>query len=123
MSVTDELRAILDERVVEWWAEESEIDHVTVWNANGGHARFYEPKTTNHDLLQVGYYDCTPAQAVEATLGRGMCQIEERHGEWRCTRCGEIVGDSDPWSELYINGNAIELWRYCPWCGREVVQE
>lgn len=70
MTATERLWALLDERGVERKFEESAIDHVTTWNANGGHAEFYESKTTNPDLLQVSYYDLTPEQAVEATLGR-----------------------------------------------------
>ena len=73
MTSTDELRRLLDERGVEWGAEESELDHVTTWNANGGQAMFYESKTTIPNLLQVNYHHLTPEQAIEATLGRSGC--------------------------------------------------
>lgn len=109
MSATDELRRLLDERGVEWGAEESELDHVTTWNANGGQAMFYESKTTNPNLLQVNYYDLTPEQAVEATLGRGMCrQIETEEGFIVCSECGA------PQPEDYTV-------YYCWCCGRKVV--
>ena len=64
-------------------------------------------------------------QIVEdaATAGVGTCQIEERHGDWCCTGCGEMVGTYDTASELYIDGNAIELWRHCPNCGRRIIKE
>ena len=78
MTATDELRRLLDGRGVEWGAEESELDHVTTWNANGGQAMFYESKTTNPNLLQVNYYDLTPAQAVEATLGSDIKAENEK---------------------------------------------
>ena len=59
---------------------------------------------------------------VAIAEGRGMCRIEERYGGWYCTDCGEMVGTYDPASELHIDGNAIELWDYCPRCGRKVVE-
>ena len=118
MNATDELCALLDARGAEW---SRSLGSIVEWvGANERLCRAYarpEPLTVDVAMLSV-----PPAQAVEATLGRETCQIEERHGEWRCTGCGEIVGDSDPWSELYINGNAIKLWNYCPNCGREVVE-
>lgn len=51
------------------------------------------------------------------------CRIEERHGDWYCTRCDEMVGTCDPASELCVSGNMIELWNYCPFCGSKVVGE
>lgn len=50
------------------------------------------------------------------------CHLEERHGDWYCTNCGEMIGTSDPASELFIDGNAIEEWHYCPYCGAKVVE-
>lgn len=58
-----------------------------------------------------------------ATAGVETCQIEERHGDWYCTGCGEMVGTCDTASELFIDGNAIELWRHCPNCGKKIVNE
>lgn len=115
-SATDELHRLLDERGVEWGAEESELDHVTTWNANGGQAMFYESKTTNPNLLQVNYYDLTPAQAVEATLGRGTCHAESDLSEWVCSAC-------QCWIPLGLTPENIQYaseWRYCPHCGAEV---
>lgn len=111
MTATEELRRLLDERGVRWGAEESELDHVTTWNANGGQAMFYESKTTNPNLLQVNYYDLTTEQAVEATLGRGTCRMTEQDdgfGWWECSECGGILP-------------APDIINYCPNCGRKVV--
>ena len=75
----------------------------------------------------------TPDEAIErigklATLGGELnsraertCHIEERHGDWYCTRCDEMVGTCDPASELCVSGNMVELWNYCPNCGAKVV--
>lgn len=49
------------------------------------------------------------------------CRIEKRRGGWYCTECGELVGTLDTESELFIDGNAIETWKFCPYCGAKVV--
>ena len=51
------------------------------------------------------------------------CHIEERYGNQYCTCCGEMVGTWDSTSELYIDGNMVELWNYCPNCGARRVGE
>lgn len=63
-------------------------------------------------------------QAVAATLGtpERTCHIEERYIDWYCDACFEMVGTCDTTSELFIDGNAIKLWNYCPNCGRKVEQ-
>ena len=73
------------------------------------------------DVLTAGFIN-EWVERFEATLGRGTCRIEAHFGEWYCTGCGEMVGTCDPTSELCIDGNAIELWSYCPNCGRRVEQ-
>lgn len=127
MTATDELRRLLDERGVEWGAEESELDHVTTWNANGGQAMFYESKTTNPNLLQVNYYDLTPAQAVEATLGRGTCNADETD-TWECVR--DDLGGYGKTLTVHVMectecGHTYEhvngSYEFCPRCGRKVV--
>lgn len=60
------------------------------------------------------------ADELNAALGCGECSIEERNGDWYCTGCGEMVGTCDTASELYIDGNAVDLWSYCPRCGKAV---
>ena len=61
----------------------------------------------------------TESEAAEAwnTRAKLVCRIEKYCGEWGCTACGGTVGSDDPRSELYIDGNAVELWNYCPNCG------
>lgn len=66
-----------------------------------------------------------PFGAIDAWNARAerTCRIENTNGEWCCSCCGEAVGSDDPWCELFTNGNAIELWNYCPNCGAKVVSE
>ena len=56
----------------------------------------------------------------EVYVPERTCRIENTNGEWRCSCCGEMVGCDDPWNELFINGNAVELWNHCPNCGARV---
>lgn len=107
MTATDELRRLLDGRGVEWRGglpTETMVD---------------EPL----DLLYVERPDgtlrvfvrsyLTPAQAVEATLGRGTCEmLDGGYGSpFVCSECGaEFNAD-------VIHGDV----NYCPNCGRKVV--
>lgn len=116
MTVTERLRAMLDERGVEWADEENKIDRVTTWNVNDGHAVFYESKTACPAFLKFIYYDPTPEQAIEATLGRGECEQEE-HG-W------STEGDH---ARVWLTcghdcmvETVADLPNYCPNCGRKV---
>lgn len=65
-------------------------------------------------------YDFVIADELNATLGSGTCHIVERNGDWYCDACGDMVGTCDPASELFIDGNAVKLWNYCPNCGARV---
>lgn len=114
MTATDELRRLLDERGVKW-DDRGYPKTVTVWESDG--IEWFGLWRDGAIELEA---TMTPEQAVEATLGRGTCRVEERYGDWYCTGCGEMVGTYDTASELHIDGNAIELWRYCPNCGRKV---
>lgn len=72
----------------------------------------------------LGWLYSTEAAAVRAwnTRAERTCRIENTNGEWRCSCCGEAVGSDDPWCESFTNGNAIEMWNYCPNCGAKVVE-
>lgn len=123
MTATERLRALLDERDeyyktsgnVTWWGRP--IDARTGTPINVFHN---QAQPMGEDRLFVELQLATPEQAIAATLGRGTCRIELPGTDYQCNGCGEIVGSTDPTSELYIDGNAIELWNYCPYCGRRV---
>lgn len=115
---TTELREKLTELGVKWWPMHNNgyyEDRDTEFVANG-------KKHTAHEWGDgLAVYNLTPDQAIAATLGSGTCHIVERNGDWYCDACGEMVGTCDPASELFIDGNAVELWNYCPSCGCKVV--
>lgn len=75
---------------------------------------------------QPCYADEADHSRCKYSVNRGWvkrtCRLEERHGDWYCTNCDEMVGTFDPDSELFIDGNAIEEWQYCPKCGAKVVK-
>ena len=115
MTATDELRRLLDERGVKWWPmhdiengyHEDRDTEFLVWGC----------KHVAHEWgcrLQVDML--TPAQAVEATLGRGECEIEERRDGWGViTRhCGNCGADLDCDTRNKQN--------YCPSCGLRLVK-
>lgn len=114
MSATDELRRLLDERGVKW-GDDGYPTTCTVWASDG---------IVWHGLWRDGCIELiahlTPAQAIDATLGRGTCHAvfevdamseDERVGEFVCSECGETFGDGRD-----------QLLHYCPSCGRAVVK-
>lgn len=114
MTATDELRRLLDERGVKW---DYGITGATStrFSANGVDVTFVPMR---YGLICSTIL--TPAQVVKVMLGRGECKIEHRRDGWYCTGCGDLIGSDDPDSELFIDGNVIETWDYCPSCGRKV---
>lgn len=124
MSSTDELRAMLDERGVEW---EAFNERITIVPPNkhfiecGEHD---DMRIATRSGLAVAMTDLTSAQAVEATLGRGTCRLEpyakEICGElchtFKCSVCKSAV--ANPHADYYIPS---QFFKYCPFCGLEVV--
>ena len=117
MSVTDELRRLLDENRVEY-REYSGVTNATMYQST----RFYVDNEEKHpyaSIETVNEYDsvlltlrCSPEQAIEATLGRGECRnLSKYYNEFVCSCCGwtyDFV--TDPYSGP----------RYCPNCGRRI---
>ena len=118
MTATDELRALLGARGVEWGnvrSDGSESDHLTEWqfDDNKGRAVATDLTAGNGLSVETHRYSLTPAQAVEATLGRGECHMERESGSdrlWYCDACG-----------AYHEHASEYPWEYCPRCGRKVV--
>lgn len=112
MTATEELRALLDERGVEWWEDAFDCKHRTIFD--GENNVRYCVHQLGFSLFISTVLPLTPEQAVEATLGRGTCKWEPAdfitEGEWWNTSCGE----SFTWEP---DGTP----RYCPNCGRKVV--
>lgn len=115
MTATDELRRLLDGRGIEWMdcGEVSTLiptqDAVPrAWTVN----RWPSSNDMGDCLWVQNRHPLTPAQAVEATLGRGTCHECAGMGDvFECSECG-----------MRYEGWALKRWaRYCPNCGRRVV--
>lgn len=113
-SATDTIRAMLDERGVEYRVS------ATGYSIDiGPYITAYANRSDT--TLDVSLRNFTPEQAIEATLGRGECHklpssgdtvcIVRRHGYemefgyWKCSACG---------------CECFEGARYCMGCGRKV---
>ncbi len=108
MSATDTIRAMLDERGVEYrthgmtdrmWFDVGNISWFVIERDNGS--------------LAVQAALLTPEQAIEATLGRGECRrvLYKPTGVLVCSECGAgIPKQLDKYCFLH----------YCPNCGRKV---
>ena len=115
MTATDELRRMLDEAGVEWDYGITGAAS-TRFNANGVELTFIDMRdgVTCSTIL-------TPAQAIAATVGRGMCWLHDCDGSfssvnrpvWRCD-CGAFMTQ-------YTDATTYHKPRYCPNCGRRCV--
>ena len=121
MTATDELRRLLDERGVEWWAEDGDEEppyyppyyFVTKWFANGCEQTYEEIPAIRSRQLTA--FCVSPEQAVEATLGRGTCRDMGRYC-FTCSECGWIANEPH-----HMLGGFHPS--YCPNCGAKVVDE
>lgn len=114
MSITDELRRMLDERGVEWCPSAWDRSTETYWKTADGNGCLATQGETKLRLSFADYF--TPEQAIEATLGRGTCKPVDGYdddGEEIGTCCSEC---GSPWPVYY----AV---RYCPVCGAKVVDD
>lgn len=138
MSATDDLRRMLDERAIEW---ESPRPGVTWFYDKRGNS--CESANWCEESVTLCLYDLTPAEALDAALGRGECRLSgytdaafrvvQASGQLdfidyaevcECSACGAsfIV----PHEYERIASGEDELWpkfNFCPNCGRKVVDE
>lgn len=113
MTATDELRRLLDERGVEW--KDYGYENHTWWGEWHAENR---PSVNGLFLKVEGVV--TPAQAIDATLGRGTCRNVGYYIDgtrFKCSACGY-----NGWTKYAADGND-RVPNYCPNCGREVVDE
>ena len=130
-SATERLRAMLDERGVEW--ENSKpygAKAVTRFKVNDVWLRYVE----YGDYQWLDYHEnepLTPAQAIAATLGSCNCSNNCTNGE-RTETChveSSIIDtyEYNRWEYELSCGHTI-IWedseppRYCPNCGRRIEQ-
>ena len=117
MTATDELRAELTKRGVEWRKPAQEY-WVLLGMPEGDSTTIVGElsieEATDGTLVA---YNLTPAQAIAATLGRGTChlkpwEMERDTGFYDCMECDcGYVADVADWAS----------WHFCPSCGRQNV--
>lgn len=122
MTATEDLRRMLDELGVEYRGyQPNQFDETTVWDLGRRGARyevFASFEEFDNDGTLLSFWNCTPAQAVRATCGRGTCRnVHEPPRDatfwsvphFECSECG-------------ATHVSIEYVYYCPNCGRRVVE-
>lgn len=109
MTATEELRHLLDERGVEYKVRDMFGKHVFHWGEPLHGAMF----TDGGEWTELVVENATPQQAIDATLGRGTCQLEIN------TSMTAVVCDKCNYPMPC--GTVLTEVRYCPNCGRKVV--
>ena len=110
MTATETLRALLDERGVEWWQSANVLGCIfTRWHSPLFGDEVVAMENGKEGLVLFDHF-MTPQQAVDATLGRGECHEEEDEdtGFICCSECGAVLPED---YTVY----------YCWNCGRKVV--
>lgn len=123
MTVTERLRALLDERGVEWWQSVNMLGCVfTRWYSSLFSDEVVAMENGDGEL-ELFSRIMTPEQAVAATLGPGTCRFEQipeaLYDDIECSECGVAL-----WGfQMDIEGEGCPTRpRYCPNCGRKVVE-
>lgn len=112
-SATDAIRAMLDERGVEYMLDQRHRE--LFWDfGESGRARASAIGTKG--LVQMIVTGLTPEQAIAATLGAGTCRNESEYPQmfFYCSECG---------CAHKRNRAYVDMPRFCPNCGRKVISE
>lgn len=120
MTATDELRALLDERGVEWTASDGEHVKETCWPYMGELAAAFAEYGNGTTRFACDTWCFTPAQAIAATLGRGTCRmvVDNKHRVDKVTTSWGCVCSACSGFHEFTHG---EGWAFCPSCGRRVI--
>lgn len=123
MTATDELRRLLDERGIEYYPKAADE---TVFSTGTEHVHVQDDLIDG--CLELFIRPVTPEQAVEATLGRGTCHDTGEDDErFCCSECGSRSHIATEYRKFDECGNKSEHFlfvdnpRFCPSCGRKVV--
>ena len=125
MSATEILRRLLDEQGIEYREyQPNPFEETTAWDLDVSdirHEVFASFEEFDRGSTLLRFWNCTPEQAIAATLGRRTCHVEttenclpaERYH--RCKHCGAFFAVLDASGDIPP--------RVCPNCGRKVVVE
>lgn len=121
MTATDELRRLLDERGVEHRADDAKTIKATHWKFRGHASAMFTEYDDDETVLVTSGATWTPAQAVEATLGRGTCKMRSAEGSFHAVNRPVYFCECGAFCTDYTDATTYYKPRYCPNCGREVV--
>jgi len=123
-SATDELRRLLDERGVEHF----DATECTLWGyeqtSDSTGCYRCAADEVGEGFMTLRMHHITPAQAIDATLGRGTCHsanvTEYAWDDFECSECGWIT-----WNFVmeHEGCGTVQQPRYCPNCGKRVVYD
>lgn len=133
MTATERLRELLDERGVEWNAIDGDSICFTEWWTHDG-AFVYTARESfrsyrDNDLrvetcgIPRSCLIATPEQAISATLGPGTCELHDCEGIFSVTRRPIWRCDCGAFMTQYTDATTYHKPRFCPNCGRKVVDE
>ena len=132
MTATDELRKLLDERGVEYYLLDESIVRLTMWQTCYEGLRHECQFDERHGESKLEIWDCTPEQAIAATLGNEACEWQGSVGQGWCQGAyDETVDEYDgfftTWHILGCGHGVLmaddEKPSYCPNCGAKVVEQ
>lgn len=127
-TATERLRALLDERGVEW----EDFDGEPTWMGSDGRMHYARYEFTfNGPTDELTVYHLTPEQAIAATLGdsdatgerqRDVEMCHDKNGfdpdtGFECTVCGTMV---DSYMVTPADTGHEMQFHYCPNCGKVV---
>lgn len=117
MTATERVRELLDERGVEWTANDGKYAKETCWTYMGELTAAFTEYNNGTTRFDCDTWCFTPEQAIAVTLGAVTChevrvhmQIED---EMHCSECGCFLG--------FAGDVGAPPHNYCPNCGRKVV--
>ena len=129
MTATEELRRMLDERGIEYETFSGTFATKTEWPCMNGllTATFVEYDGGSVRFEMSRWYSITPEQAIEASLGAGVCHnVCNSVSEFTCSACG-FNCDLTSWISLFDGDVGRHRHHhhgkpnFCPNCGRKVV--
>lgn len=115
MTPTEELRHMLDERGVEYTADDGEHAKRTCWPYMGELMAMFVEYDNGTTRFACDTWCFTPAQAIAATLGTGTCHNASEYPRmfFCCSECGCAHKRSRPY---------VDMPRFCPDRGRKVAK-
>ena len=119
MDVTEELCRLLDEQGLEWREHEAPAaECIAFFDGNGWHDCW---ESVDGEVNVT--FSMTPEQAIAATLGRGTCKPMTYDNGYPMDRVepGEYYEFWEPACACSECGELIPMRRYCPNCGRRIV--